>query len=66
MQRLDPHRLALRRTGATGTQDDARDCKSLDGPPSFEKIAGEIGFILLVALGLPVAMAVLVRLAAWL
>lgn len=62
MQLFDPHRVALRRSGAAA-QNNSTGSKSLHGSPTFEKVASEIGLILLVALGLPVAVALVVRLA---
>jgi hypothetical protein len=64
MQSFDPHRVALRRTGAATAQNNSTDSKSLHGSPSFEKVASEIGLILLLALGLPVVVALFARLAA--
>jgi hypothetical protein len=63
MHTFDPHRIALRRPDTAAARNDAGGSKSLDGTPPFGKIMSEIGLILLVALGLPVAVALLARIA---
>jgi len=66
MHPFDPHRTIAHQTEAETGRMSLGDSKSLEGSPSFEKVFREIGLILLICLGLPVAVELVTRLAAFL